>query len=189
MNKWYIVILIICIMGFGLWYYASYDKIVYVENVTDIDTAEEVLTEAVIEEDTITAYITGEVNNPDVYQMPKGTRINELIAMAGGITEEADIESINLAAYVEDAQQIIINNVNEVVDKNDETTQNNSKLININTADKEELMLLPKVGVATADDIIEYRNKNGGFKNTAEIKNVNGIGDKTYETIKDSIIS
>ena len=71
MNKWYIVILIICILGFGLWYYVSYDKIVYVENVTDMDMAEEVLTEAVTEQDTITAYITGEVNKPDVYQMYK----------------------------------------------------------------------------------------------------------------------
>ena len=118
---------------------------------------------------------------------------------AGGFTENADKEKINLAEYVEDEQHIEIQSIVKEVDKTLDSGQNisdgnesdnskNSKgLININTASQKELETLPSIGEVTAANIIEYREKNGGFSNISEIKKVSRIGDKIFERIKDLI--
>lgn len=188
MNKWYVVILVICVLAFSLWYYANYNKVVYIESDTKVVESTEISTNEYVTNE-IVAHIVGEVKKPGVYTIKKGARIVDLVDTAGGFTPEADYESINLAAYVEDAQQVIIKNVNQKVDKSENTSQNSSvTLININTAEKEELKALSGVGDVLAESIINYREKNGGFKTIAEIKNVSGIGDKIYEDIKDNII-
>ena len=149
--------------------------------------------------------IKGMVNNPGVYEVEKGKRVNDVINMAGGLTEEADTSNINLAKIVTDEMAIIIYSKEEVLEKykkdicicdcpyieNDaciiETNNSTANQININTASVEELMNLPGLGEAKAKSIIEYREKNGKFKSIENIKEVSGIGETIFEKIKDYI--
>ncbi len=134
----------------------------------------------------IKVYITGEIHNPGVYSATTNERICDIVEKAGGFTEKADISSVNMAAYVKDEQHIIIRNVDEHIDKTENLSQNNGNtgLININTANVEELKTINGIGDVTAKNIIEYRETNGTFKTIDDIKNVSRIGDKLFEKIK-----
>ena len=139
----------------------------------------------------IVVYISGAVNKPGVYQLPQGGRIIDVLEMAGGAAEEADLERINLAAFATDAQQIRIPREGEELPPLlDETVapSNEDNLININTASSVELQALPGIGPVLAGSIIDYREKNGSFNAIQDIKNVGGIGDKRFEQIE-SLIS
>lgn len=129
-------------------------------------------------------HISGEINQEGVYIIDDGERLDDLIKQAGGLTSEANVNSLNLAMKLEDQMKIYIPNKNEIPAE-ELTTQivtspelsNNSDKININQASKEELMTLPNIGEKRAEAIIEYRNVNK-FENIEDIKNVTGIGDK-----------
>ncbi len=136
--------------------------------------------------------IGGAVEEPGVYQAAPGTRLYEVIEMAGGLTEDADTDSVNRASFVEDGQKIIIP---EKGSGNTEGTSSASPaassnagtgLININTASADELKTLNGIGDAMAGRIIEFRSANP-FKSIEDIMSVEGIGSKTYEKIKDQI--
>lgn len=141
----------------------------------------------------IVVEIKGEVVNPDVYEISEGSIIRDLITKAGGLTNEASIGKINRADKLRDNQLIVIPNKNELSNAN--TNINVSKegntaeegIININTASLEELQKINGVGEVKAKSIINYREKNGGFKSIDEMKNIEGIGDKTFEKMKDQI--
>lgn len=145
------------------------------------------------ENKTITVEIKGAVNKPDVYILDENSIINDLITLAGGVTENADLSSINRAQKLQDHEMIYI------VDKNEESEKKSisvntwgsslesDTLVDINTATSEQLKTLNGVGDSKAKSIIEYREQNGGFKSIEEIKNVTGIGEKMFEKIKDSI--
>ncbi|MDI9218984.1 MULTISPECIES: helix-hairpin-helix domain-containing protein [Clostridium] len=142
----------------------------------------------------IVVEIKGEVVNPDVYEISEGSIIRDLITKAGGLTDEANIEKINRADKLRDNQLIVIPNKNNLsnANVNDNTNINNGStsengVININTATLEELQKINGVGEVKAKSIIEYREKNGGFKSIDEMKNIEGIGDKTFEKMKDKI--
>lgn len=138
-------------------------------------------------------HISGEINQEGVYIIDDGDRLDDLIKQAGGLTSEANVNSLNLAMKLEDQMKIYIPNKNEIPAE-ELTTQivtspelsNNSDKININQASKEELMTLPNIGEKRAEAIIEYRNVNK-FENIEDIKNVTGIGDKFFEAMKDLI--
>ncbi|MBP2069728.1 MULTISPECIES: helix-hairpin-helix domain-containing protein [Anaerococcus] len=138
-------------------------------------------------------HISGEINQEGVYIIDDGERLDDLIKQAGGLTSEANVNSLNLAMKLEDQMKIYIPNKNEIPAE-ELTTQivtspelsNNSDKININQASKEELMTLPNIGEKRAEAIIEYRNVNK-FENIEDIKNVTGIGDKFFEAMKDLI--
>lgn len=161
--------------------------------------------------------IKGEVKNPGIYEVSVGSRINDVINISGGLTKNADVSIINLSKKVTDEMVIKIYSKKEVSDaKNsinkepevieiikeiekecicpvstyDSSNDSNSNVgkININTATKDELMTIPKIGESKADAIIEYRN-NKKFENIDEIKNISGIGDKVFESIKEYIES
>lgn len=141
----------------------------------------------------ITIYISGEVNNPGVVNIESDKRLSDAIDKLGGLTQSADLNNINLAMKIEDAKHYIVPKIGEEI-KNDETinneNQNNNKYndkVNINHATVEELEKLTGIGQATANKIINYREEYGDFKSIEELKNVNGIGDKKYEQIKDEI--
>jgi competence protein ComEA len=141
--------------------------------------------------------IGGQVINPGVYQVDQGTRLYELIDMAGGLTENADTDSINRASFVEDGEKILIPAKVSSTGASAETASSsgegtasagisNGGLVNINLANKEELKTLNGIGDVTAEKIIEYRKSNR-FKKKEDIKSVKGIGDAIYEKIKDNI--
>lgn len=135
--------------------------------------------------------ISGEVKNPGVYQVKKKTRLVDLIEKAGGLTQNADLDAINQAAFVEDGSKIIIpskGSTSENSGENGETSSESSSTgkVNINQASQDELMTLPGVGAVIAQRIIEYRSGNR-FGSIEDIKNVKGIGDATYEKLKDLI--
>ena len=140
-------------------------------------------------------HISGEINKPGVYEINDDYRLEDLVNDAGGLTENADLNKINLALKLEDQMRIIIPNINDKDNiENNMTTQlispineNDNKKVNINTADQSELMTLPNIGEKRANAIIEYRQKNK-FNKIEDIKNVSGIGDKYFEAMKDMIV-
>ncbi len=125
--------------------------------------------------------IRGEVKNPGVYSVTEGSRVCDVIYAAGGITKKACVENIDLGAVV----------VSKTVIEIPKSTENNGIMpaININTADKDTLCLIPGIGSILSERIIEYRQKNGDFKDISEINRVNGIGEKIYQEIKEYIIT
>jgi len=123
--------------------------------------------------------------------------VDDAIKAAGGLKQEADMTSINRAEFLEDGQKVFIpsfpldedGNIieNAAGDTADAGSAAVSGKVNINTADSTALQTLSGVGPATAQKIIDYRESNGRFSSVEDIKNVSGIGEKTYEKLKDSI--
>lgn len=144
----------------------------------------------------IFVHIDGWIQNPGVYEIKENDRVNTIIEKAGGLKEGASIKSINLAARLSDGDKIYIPNREE--EKQIETTEvkrnntgtvkitKNSK-ININKASITELKQITGIGESTANKIIDYRDNVGKFKKIEDIKEVKGIGDSKYESIKDKI--
>lgn len=152
----------------------------------------------------ITVYISGQVAKEGVVTLSSDKRLADAVEKLGGLTKNADTNNINLAMKLEDEKHYIIPKEGEVIQNNSDSTQvtsnkdNNSSnnatqsdsqgsKININTADLKQLDDIPGVGEATANKILSYRDENGEFKSIEEIKNVNGIGDKKFENMKDLI--
>ncbi|QVK19984.1 ComEA family DNA-binding protein [Mycoplasmatota bacterium] len=149
--------------------------IYYQMNNKQDDPLEEVV--SIVEEEYVYVDIKGEITSPGVYMVNYGTRLYELIELAGGVTSNADISSLNLSKIVEDETAVTI--------KQFEDKSHN--FISINTADQIMLMTLPNLGEAKANAIIKYRDANGPFVNTEDIMLVPGIGESIYESIKDFI--
>lgn len=136
----------------------------------------------------IAVHVKGAVANPGIYEFDSGKRVNDAVEAAGGALENADLNSINLAKFLEDAAEVIVPYKKDGASPEVETeTAQESSKININTASSGELCELPGIGVVTAGKIIKYRTEKGAFNRIEEIMNVSGIGEKTFESIKDSI--
>ena len=148
----------------------------------------------------IIIHITGAVENEGIVRLKEGSRIIDAIEAAGGLTSEVNLKKVNLAYTVQDGQKIYIPKTSDIdaeigIDaKTGEavivyngTEEGTTGKININTATLNELLSLSGVGESTAEKIIEYRKENGRFKTIEEIKNVSGIGNLKYESIKDYI--
>ncbi|MGC8721504.1 MAG: helix-hairpin-helix domain-containing protein [Caldisericaceae bacterium] len=135
----------------------------------------------------ITVYITGAVKMPDVYKLKEGSIVKDGIIKAGGALESADLVAINLAKKLVDGEEVAVpyKTANSGT-TNTATSQSDGK-ININTATKAELVSLPGIGDVKAQAIIDYRTKNGDFKRIEDIVNVSGIGQKTFDSLKDLI--
>ena len=138
----------------------------------------------------IKIYIAGEVVSPGVYELDENSRIEDAINIAGGLTKDAFLRDVNLACILEDAMKIYIPNKNdneniEIISGNTTNTTSTSNGININKADASELESIPGIGPSTAQKIITYRNENGKFSSIDDIKNISGIGDKKFESIKE----
>lgn len=133
--------------------------------------------------------IKGEIKNPNIYWLEEGCIIEDLINIAGGITEEGDLSKINRAQKLNDHEVVIIPNIN---DKESEIeniipSSNDKNKVNINTASINELDTLSGIGPSKAESIIKYREENGTFKSIEEIKNVTGIGEALFEKFKENI--
>lgn len=136
--------------------------------------------------------VKGAVKNPGVYEATSEERVNDIILKAGGLLDSADQKAVNLALKVKDEMVIYVPAKGEV--KSEELItilpskeSNPEGKININTADETELQTLTGIGSSKATAIIEYRETNGSFKSIEDLKSVSGIGDKTFEKLKDYI--
>ena len=138
--------------------------------------------------------IKGEIKQPGVYELAHDARLNELILLAGGFTENAEVRQINLAEKLSDQQMIYVPNQDELTFSIDQLIEDevemaqSSTTVNINTADLTELQQLPGVGPSKAQAIIAYREENGLFKSIEGLLEVSGFGEKTFEKLKDSIV-
>ena len=195
------IVIIICLLVMILIGWKIYDSFRFETEEESLDlnsNTQESKTED--EEEIVVVHVTGEVKKPGVVRLKEGSRVEDIINAAGGLTENADISNVNLAYIVEDGTKIripstddnkneeyITQNLGEGIVMQEENNNSNNTIININTANETELEELPGIGAAIAGRIIEYRNKNGKFKSIEDIKNVTGIGNNKYDKIKDLI--
>lgn len=147
------------------------------------------------EKATIKVHIDGQIKNRGVVELEEGSRLVDAVEKSGGLTEEADTSNINLAYVLQDGEKVYIYSKQEIEELkingnlNEEISSMNKKdtKININTATQTELEEITGIGPSLAQRIIEYRESNGKFKNIEELKNVSGIGDKKFESMKSEI--
>lgn len=159
-----------------------------------IDEAPAIPVTSPVETEKIIIHVVGAVKNPGVYSLDEGKRVKDAIDIAGGPLTDADLFRLNLAQKLQDEDKLYVPKVGETPSEDsldgDEmiglSFPDDGK-ININKADSANLIQLPGVGPATAQKILDYRSKNGPFKNIEDIKNVSGIGEKKFEQIKDKI--
>ena len=160
-------------------------------------------TKEIKKEDTFFIDIKGSVKSPGVYEMHQNDRVIDAIKIAGGLTKNANTDNINLSQKLHSEMVIYVYSDNEiksnnklscdtvcktnVIEVNNCVNNENKNLININTANIDELTTLNGIGASKAQSIIEYREQNGLFKTIEEIKNVSGIQDSTFDKIKDMI--
>ncbi len=195
-------------------YYPKKNKIKQEEKGEILTLKED--TEKESKEETITykVDIKGQVNAPGIYTMASSSRVVDVIEAAGGLTENANTTVLNLSKKISDEMVIIVYSNEEVADfkktkeqekavqeqcnqkeegypRNDACIDSNSTngtaLISINKATVEELTMLPGIGQAKAQDIIDYRLTNGPFQSIEDLKNISGIGESVFAKIKDYI--
>lgn len=163
-------------------------------------------------------YITGSVRSPGIVSVKKGQIIEDAVNLAGGLTEEADVNSINMVYKLKENVMIYVKSKSEQQKQKDQSVEESwsqsdsagpgikitadsagsilggtqaaagtQKCVNLNTATEADLDTLPGIGKGTADAIIEYRNKNGPFKNIKDIMKVPGIKESRFNSLKDLI--
>ncbi|MFC6465639.1 helix-hairpin-helix domain-containing protein [Marinilactibacillus sp. GCM10026970] len=135
--------------------------------------------------------LKGQVVHPGVYTLKEGARLGEAIIEAGGVTETADDRTINRALVLVDQMMVYIPAIGEEAFTSVDTGVNNEiqkNKVNINNADPVELTQLNGIGDSRAQSIVHYREENGRFKAIEEIKNISGIGEKIFESIKEDIV-
>jgi competence protein ComEA len=151
-----------------------------------------------VEPEKIIVDVKGQVKLPGVYQSSVGERVIDVITRAGGLTENADERGVNFAEHVQDEMvvyipakgdegQTVVEPVGGSIPSPGGSSSNNQGKIDLNKADVNELQTLPGIGPAKAAAIVEYRGKSGKFKAIEDLKNISGIGDKTFEKLKDLI--
>ena len=154
-----------------------------------------------MEQSNLFVHICGAVNIPGVYELPYGSRVFDAVEAADGLCEDASDSSVNMALLLEDGWKIVIPTIDEInlsentnpantggiyTDTNSKE-KDNTKLVNINTATKEELCSLPGIGDSRAESIVAYREKNNGFSSIEDIMKVEGIKDGMFSKMKDKI--
>lgn len=147
----------------------------------------------------VTCDISGAVKHGGVYTLKQGARLVNLIEVAGGLTEKAQVKAINRAQLLKDQDQIYIPHEGEKVDQpsmtntnansnsSDQTTSAGIDQIHLNSATVADLQKLSGIGQKRAEQIIQFRDANGGFKQIEDIKKVSGIGEKTFDKFKDQL--
>ncbi|MHC8967083.1 helix-hairpin-helix domain-containing protein [Priestia aryabhattai] len=138
--------------------------------------------------------IKGAVQKPGVYQLPKDARVKDALAQAGGPAKEADLRQLNLASKLQDEMAVYIPAAGEEIPSSSPVssisssgTSNNQPLVNINTANTDELQTLNGIGPSKASAIVSYREENGLFQKVEDLGQVSGIGEKSLEKIKAQI--
>ena len=183
---------LLILVGVGGFFFKKEES---VEETTVVETT--VLAEktevSTTQETVIFVDVKGAVKNPGVYQMKVGDRVKDALEAAGGLTEEADSQKVNLAKRLEDQMVIVVPKVGEEAEEipAGATSKEEAKegKVNINTATVEELKTLKGVGEKKAEAIIEYRKKNGSFQTKEDLMKVRGIGKKLFESFEERIVT
>ena len=136
---------------------------------------------------TVPVYISGAVARPGVYWLAEGSVVVDVLELAGGPRDDADLERVNLAARVGDGSHVHVPRHGEAA------TQGSSGapgqvLIDINAASAAELESLPGIGPALAGRIVAYREEHGAFSTVEELMNVSGIGERTFESLREMVV-
>ena len=152
----------------------------------------EVKKEEPVEQDLITVDVKGAVKAPGIYDLPVGSRVNDAVQKAGGLTEQADSKSLNLAQKVSDEALVYVptkgeESASQQAGSGTASSTSKEKKVNLNKASLEELKQVKGLGGKRAQDIIDHREENGKFKSVDELKKVSGIGAKTIEKLKDYV--
>lgn len=202
-----IIVVIFILLFIGGYIISKANKTVYTELETDSNEFESHIIESEtnderreLEDKEIIIHVTGAVKKQGIVKIKEGSRISDVIDIAGGINDKADLSKINLAYIVQDGQKIYVPSMDDKEDvdtimedagvnviKDGVNSSNKEGKININKASQTELETLSGVGTSTALKIINYRNENGDFKTIDDIKNVPGIGEAKFENIKNDI--
>ena len=185
--------IVVLLVILGLYMLFSYltggDKELKKNDNESIFVEDENKKQVTVEDNKIVVEIKGEIMKPNIYWLKEESIIEDLLSEAGGLKEEADMSKINRAEKLKNHQSIIIPNKNAVkeVAITGQADEQVSSVININTASEAELDTLPGIGPSRAKDIISYREEKGGFNSIEDIKNIKGIGEASYEKLKDKI--
>lgn len=145
-----------------------------------------------LEQDLITVDVKGAVKSPGIYDLPMGSRVNDAVQKAGGLTEQADSKSLNLAQKISDEALVYVptkgeESASQQAGSGTASSTSKEKKVNLNKASLEELKQVKGLGGKRAQDIIDHRETNGKFKSVDELKKVSGIGAKTIEKLKDYV--
>lgn len=191
-NRKEIITILICFISFisFILFNKSNNSEIVEDNIEIVNT-EETNKKIIID-------IKGEVKNPGTYEFNDGERIMDAVNRSGGLTDKANVDTINLSEKLTDEMLIVIPSIEEkeIVEDKEEKKQEvikenktsvNDNKISINTADINKLMTLNGIGRKKAEAIIEYREKNGLFKDIKDITKVSGIGSNIFDKIKDYI--
>jgi len=148
--------------------------------------------EEAVEQDLITVDVKGAVKSPGIYDLPVGSRINDAVQKAGGLTDNADSKSINLAQKISDEALVYVptkgeESASQQAGSGAPSSTSKDKKVNLNKASLEELKQVKGLGGKRAQDIIDHRESNGKFKSVDELKKVSGIGAKTIEKLKEYV--
>ena len=138
--------------------------------------------------------VAGEVRRPGVYQVPAGARVHEAIEQAGGLTRRADQAGVNLVAKVADGQQVIVPRRGAAVAGGGAGAAGGAgsdgvpgAKVSLGSATPEQLDAIDGIGPTLAQRIVEYRQKNGGFSSVDELRQVDGIGEKRFESLREAV--
>ncbi|PGT82922.1 helix-hairpin-helix domain-containing protein [Bacillus sp. AFS040349] len=201
-KKW--IILLVSLLAITILYYCFFNIQASSELVTTnvegayVETSESYETNKVEEKTsenseattTIVIDVKGAVQQPGVYEISANARVHEIIEKAGGLSDQADEASVNLASSLEDGMVVYIPLIGENKENPFQSTNENkesSKKININLATSEELQTLSGIGPSKAEAIISYREENGKFKTIEGLLEVSGIGEKSLEKLKEEV--
>lgn len=137
-------------------------------------------------EDSIVVYVCGAVQNIGVYELPYDSRVNDALEAAGGFSDDADTDMVNLADILTDGQKVYfpVEGESGAAGTDEASSDREAGLVNINTAGVSELTALPGIGDTRARSIVEYRQTHGSFASKDELKAVSGIGDSIYSNLE-----
>jgi competence protein ComEA len=135
----------------------------------------------------IYVHILGQVKQPGLYALRDGARAVDIVAAAGGFTAQADPAAINLARFLSDGEQIIVPAVGDAPAAAGGAALSADGKVNLNTADEAALETLPRIGPAMAQRILDWRQKNGRFSAVEDLLDITGIGDATFEGLRDLV--
>lgn len=135
-------------------------------------------------ENTVMVHVVGAVAEPGVVSLPESSRVQDALALAGGALADADLRSVNLARTVFDGEQIVVPRVGDPLD----SSGGASGLISLSQADQASLETLPRIGPATAERIIAWREANGPFRSVEDLLAISGIGPATLEGLADLVV-